>query len=429
MKTRALSLDVESSSETLNWEAVIPPYHQVSDGPSHAGSSHQYLSETLQGVTGRAGRFNPVLHQRTDRNVQLGVVIPSRAPGSDYRCVVSRDRSAKIILDKADPLLNGLSDSEWSALDAEALNFMLPSLSSGFSFLNFLWELRDFRRLWSAIMERKNILNTLVAGDDLKGKSFLRTAGSQPVSTLSKTYLNYSFAWRPFVQDIITMVKKLSSVEKELHGIWTRAGTPQTRHFKRQVFPAADDAPTFVWDSLVSQPISDFTAPFEENSLHLCSRSRWLEPGVYHATMRYSYKVPGALDHSQRIRGYLDAFGVRLDPSIIWNAIPFSFLLDWVVNVGGFLRRLSVDNLKLETVIEDFCSSWKSEIAVDYALQHRHSTNEALWGRHSMIGNVKRKIYERRTVIPNLFAALSTSSLTSKEMTLGSALIGSRKRF
>jgi hypothetical protein len=57
------------------------------------------------------------------------------------------------------------------------------------------------------------------------------------------------------------------------------------------------------------------------------------------------------------IKTRLDAFGVRLDPSIIWNAIPYTFLIDWIADVSGFLQSFARDNFPIQTTVTDFCHS------------------------------------------------------------------------
>jgi hypothetical protein len=51
--------------------------------------------------------------------------------------------------------------------------------------------------------------------------------------------------------------------------------------------------------------------------------------------------------------------GFELNPRIIWDAIPFSFVVDWFFNVGGFLARYKVDALELPIVLVDSFVSYK----------------------------------------------------------------------
>jgi hypothetical protein len=65
------------------------------------------------------------------------------------------------------------------------------------------------------------------------------------------------------------------------------------------------------------------------------------------------------------LRGNLAVFGIELDPTIIWDAIPFSFVVDWFLNVGGFLSRYRFDALELPFRLLDSCVQYKEEMVID----------------------------------------------------------------
>jgi hypothetical protein len=66
----------------------------------------------------------------------------------------------------------------------------------------------------------------------------------------------------------------------------------------------------------------------------------------------------------------------------VWNAIPFSFVVDWVVDVGSFLGTFARDNFPIDTVITDFCHSykWRKDMHVDAYYQDRGDLSVALFG-------------------------------------------------
>lgn len=58
-------------------------------------------------------------------------------------------------------------------------------------------------------------------------------------------------------------------------------------------------------------------------------------------------------------KAYADFFGVNVNPAILWDVIPFSFVLDWFLDVGGWLDSFKTKNLAASVCIEDFCYSVK----------------------------------------------------------------------
>lgn len=438
-KTRSYDATTSAAPEFLKWESKIAPFVTIAHGPSYPEEYHNRYSETIIGQTSKGrSRFNPVYHTRVSKVAVPGtIVVLPNSTSPTWRCVLSQDRLAAEVYKSQLPLdPHFLAPSEWEALNREALQNMLPSVSDGFSLVNFLIELKDFRKLWASFMERKGRISTILTGSSAYGGDLDKALRKRTVSQMSSSYLNYSFAWAPFVQDIQTMWDKAWSVDQKLADIWKRASTPQTRHFTKQVYSNdLNGSEKFVLGAPLSPDVYDFASPYTAQTAYIARRERWLEAGVYHATIRYTYKVPGVLGARNTIKGYMDALGVRLDPSIIWNAIPLSFLLDWVVNVGGFLRRFSVDNLGLVTTIEDFCASFKSETVVDIAvgqLNAQEAGDPDIYlnpARLTQAGFITSKYYDRRTDLTGLFSAMSTSNLNTRELSLGAALVGSRARF
>jgi hypothetical protein len=73
----------------------------------------------------------------------------------------------------------------------------------------------------------------------------------------------------------------------------------------------------------------------------------------------------------QKAAALLDVLGVRLDPGIVWDAVGFTFLVDWVVDVSGFLHSLARDNFPIQVQVRDFCHS------VSYHSEHEISVYAA----------------------------------------------------
>jgi hypothetical protein len=118
------------------------------------------------------------------------------------------------------------------------------------------------------------------------------------------------------------------------------------------------------------------------------------------------------------LTGLVTAFGVNKVASIIWEAIPYSFVVDWFVNVGDMIRRWEgqyVDPLPI--VIHDFNHSLK------YGYRTRLQWN---WGNGAVITDLAYRdteVYERRRDTPSLWDSLSVHSPNLNQAGLGLSLI------
>jgi len=55
------------------------------------------------------------------------------------------------------------------------------------------------------------------------------------------------------------------------------------------------------------------------------------------AQVRYSVWCPQLSIAQAEMRAFLNAFGVEWDPRIIWDAIPWSFVIDWFISIGDWI--------------------------------------------------------------------------------------------
>jgi hypothetical protein len=279
-------------------------------------------------------------------------------------------------------------------------------------------ELKDFKHLVKGrealIASFKRTIRKLRKDDS--GKSLVKLA--------SEGVLLKEFAIDPFISDISKIIKDLINLELRLNELIRRQGTSQTRHYQ---IPISEEDYSTSAVTIGSQVLGGYTwQSRQHHAIEYYQRTYLLQP-TYSATVRYSYRLN--MEYVTKTRAILDTLGVRLDPSILWNAIPFSFMVDWFVDIQGLLSRFSTDNLGIDVSIEDFCSSVKSVVRFDWYGYHRQQVYPFAnpwyyYGERRPLGRVTVKSYERRTKVPNIFSALKTSCLSGREAFLTSAMFG-----
>lgn len=143
------------------------------------------------------------------------------------------------------------------------------------------------------------------------------------------------------------------------------------------------------------------------------------------AVMRYHYRLPPEVHRAAgQMAGFLDILGINANPAIIWNAIPFSFIVDWFYDVGDFLERFTVKNVRPITEITDFCVSVKAKRVLESHTDMRifgDSLSQAN-RRVSTIG--ESSFYERKLVNPSIWSFNDTpTGLSGNRLALSIALI------
>lgn len=389
----------------------------------------------MEDELGRDGRFRPCLHETSSWSFDAPVVNLYNYcsfGGNSYAFEVGNSHLINCLAIQTAP------DADLNELAAEAAAFMVPRLNEGTSLVNFLIELKDFKRMVSPqqfLLKRHYALRELA--NPVSRRAFIR----ELTQKLTGAHLNASFGLVPFVRDIVEMHDELASLAYRLKRLKQFAGMRQQRHYRRYL---PDDLGNKTHRVRVGSIVSDtwgdpwrgdgaFVVP-QRPSLSIRRWSRWVRRPVYHATMRYSYTLPSMTEAEEKVAVHLDALGIRLDPAIIWNAIPFSFLVDWVVDVSGFLRSFARDNFPINTTILDFCHSltYSKECGVSCILADRATLSPRPQSRSGTIeACVARNYttyYNRMLTLPSLHTVLTRGFTLRKAALSGSLLLNNSRR-
>jgi hypothetical protein len=335
-------------------------------------------------------RFNACDHYKAERDFYpvLSVHSWSEWPSTEYL-----EHSTYPVVDSLESSLSWVRDGTLSVTDKaefvkRAYQGMIPTLETGFELTNFVLELGDIK--------------SLVKWWD-RGKSLFRN--------LSQNTLNYSFGLSPFISDCQAVYDGLLNYRERLQKLKEGAGLPQVRHFKESHTLPADSRQDVVGGSWPTLKFAD-----REECTVTCN-----------ATMDYTYSFPDLDRVENELYALLDALGVQLDAYTIWNAIPYSFVVDWFFNVGDFLKQHRKRWIPIEVQVKSFGVSYKAETTVKHG--YIRAYGGPLPGPRLTPVTDKVKYYNRSSVPlreDRLFNITSDGELTFRKFVLGSLLIEQR---
>jgi hypothetical protein len=134
--------------------------------------------------------------------------------------------------------------------------------------------------------------------------------------------------------------------------------------------------------------------------------------------MLFTYDASALKGLQGKLSGLLHALGVSKAASVIWEAIPFSFVVDWFVNVGDVIASVEDWFINpLPVVVHDFSHSLK------YGYRTRLQWN---WNNGRIvtdIGHGSTEVYERRRDTPSLVDSLSVHLPNLNQLGLGLSLL------
>jgi hypothetical protein len=247
--------------------------------------------------------------------------------------------------------------ANWTSYAVRGFESLQPDLTK-LSLPNFMIELKDIGKLADEISPflraatgasgKTQLLVDFNRFRDLAGKDQFKTAAK----LAAEKRLSYKFGWNPTIGDVQAMFDSIINLDLRLQAFKNSIGKDLS--YTKTV------EKTDVWKT--------GTFLLNGDSHYRVNWAGYLNGKVqYHA--KYTPQplaVLGPLD--EKIRGVLDHFGVELNPRILWDAIPFTFVLDWFTGFGAWLGQYKVDALELPILLSDSAVSYKETYQVNSAV-------------------------------------------------------------
>lgn len=191
--------------------------------------------------------------------------------------------------------------------------------------------LKSQAQLGTALGELKDGFPRLIGAAFLKKESkFFRDLGSE--------YLNVEFGWKPFINDLISSVKALGKASAILSQLARDSGKPVRRGYE---FPLEKTVTSDPGQTDYGRPSSIgafYTSPGLSFKTVTNSRRVWFSG-------EFMYHLPAGSDFPSKARRWQTQahrlIGLRLDPELLWNLAPWTWLADWFGNVGDVVSNSS----------------------------------------------------------------------------------------
>lgn len=178
--------------------------------------------------------------------------------------------------------------------------------------------------------------------------------------TLGNSYLNLEFGWATFIQDLKGVISSLQLQSKVLNQLYRDNGKTVRRQF---YFPWIEN---YVDLGLTQYPTILFRNPSNDARFYSLfsgdsgsggkgqlSESTFLRRKIWFSG-EYIYHLAGGIDPTSTFERYFQLadklLGVKITPSVLWQLTPWTWLADWVSDLGSIMDNYSLfqqDNLVL----------------------------------------------------------------------------------
>lgn len=303
------------------------------------------------------------------------------------------------------------------ALESRACQAMLPIIKAELSSINTLLELKDFKSLPKTVLSIGKLASSFVVKLKTKVKPTLRNL----LHGTADGYLQAKFNILPLLSDITGIHAALVSTERRINDLISQAGRIQNKHFAyvwKEYAMQNDTKGGYIGTNLLSYPANAF----------VMYRNVTYDDTVFHAQMQYNYNYTAYQREHAHLLALLDAFGVNFNPAIIWNAIPWSFVVDWVIGVGRFLDSLKKTNMEPQINIRKYLWSVKRKRTIRLTREiERIFYVYPIDSARDPLPEVIETAYRRHSGYPSI-GSITSSGLSPSEISLGAALVTTRSR-
>jgi len=226
------------------------------------------------------------------------------------------------------------------ALRGRAMDAMLPSFDSGFDGLNSLLELKDFRRVIAIVSNARN---------GSIGQWARGLTRQDAHRTLGEIHLTYGFAIAPLIRDLAALCNAADYAQRRLDAFVLQGIKGSTHHY--------------------SEIISETNTSVTSGSTIKVTTKRV----TYTAQARVRYAISAGL--YSRMSSMWELFGLTATGSRVWNAIPFSFVVDAFFGVDKWIQSIAKHTGGIVTDVYNTSEAMRCETIVTSHLKKFYTSN------------------------------------------------------
>lgn len=189
--------------------------------------------------------------------------------------------------------------------------------------------------------------NTLIDIRQMKDLFKLWNRSSSLVKNLAGARLNLKFGWKPTVGDL----QDLADVVLQLRG-----KLDQFKYSKGQIVSSRK--------RLLKESVVKIGNVLVDANTHRQWRGQ-IDRTVHGYLVYEPLPIVVMSKLDEQLRSVMSSTGFELNPKILWDAIPFTFVVDWFVNVGEWLESFKSSALELPIRILQVFMQNKERIQVD----------------------------------------------------------------
>jgi hypothetical protein len=228
-----------------------------------------------------------------------------------------------------------------------------------------------------------------------------------------ENYLQWSFAIAPLASDIEAVKRSMRGARQSVEKLLADEGKLRRVHFSIPLEQCSGGSESYSCYGPSSWGVvNQFVGRRDVDYVN----------AKFTVSLAYSYKLDEWQKRNIFPLGYLDSLGVLWNPAIIWNALPWSFVVDWVVGVSRWLDQFKTRNIEPTIHVAKCCISARAKRTVTLRLQTLSAPDFGGGSGETLVSSITEDAYFRQPHEANFVRSIQSSGLNLKEFSLAAAL-------
>jgi len=160
---------------------------------------------------------------------------------------------------------------------------------------------------------------------------------------LGSEYLNVVFGWKPFVQDLISMYNTFANLRAQLERLVANRGKPIKRRMRLgNTESVSTSSTTSPFGNVWLYPSTGTVSFPSTKTVDVTTHQDFEFSGTF------KYWIPDLGENLWTNKATYALFGLNPTPKLLWDVIPWTWLIGWCSNIGDVLANISsnaVDSL------------------------------------------------------------------------------------
>lgn len=195
-------------------------------------------------------------------------------------------------------------------------------------------------KAYSTMKPNNPIVDLFTFVAEIRDLAHLNFSSIRSIKDIGNNWLAFQFGWKPLLSDIRKMVKAIFQIDSMLQNLIRNNGLPIRRRAK--VF---NDSTSKVLSSANTIGINRNTWVDWPDRTNRYPSARYeikrsLQTEVW-ASSSFIFYLKDIELPSVKQRLKLGLLGMNPTPASVWNALPWSWLIDWLTNIGDILNNMS----------------------------------------------------------------------------------------